>query len=309
MNNSEELKDNLRRKVVLLGGMPPDMVRILGDGYDLLDETAVETLSEHDRASLTVGLTTAMHGASLEKVSRFPGLKTIVSIGAGQDKFDLPWLSSNGITVMTTQDVMTEDTAEFAVGLVFAALRKIVLNDRWVRRGDWETKSRPGPGRRISETKIGIVGLGRIGGRIATKLSGLGAELSYTGRSKKDVDWPFIPDINDLARQVDVLILSCVGGAETRGLVDKTVLKSLGNQGFIINVARGSVVNEQDLIDALETEGIAGAALDVFENEPSPNPRFFALENCILEPHSSVFTSENRRDLAAELKRLLEISP
>jgi lactate dehydrogenase-like 2-hydroxyacid dehydrogenase len=275
--------------------------------FELLDATALAALSQEERTAITVGLTRAMVGAKTEEVLALPGLKTIASIGAGIDKFDFPWLAERGISVHPTPDIMTEDTAEFAVGLVFAAFRNIVGNDRLVRRGDWAIKGRAAPGKRISGSKIGIVGLGRIGSRIATKLSAIGCEVSYTGTTKKDVDWQFVPNLADMATAVDALILSCVGGDATRGLISADVLDRLGPDGFVINVARGSVVNEEALINALQTEVIAGAALDVFENEPSPDPRFYELGNCILQPHTSVFTNENRRDLAQELTRLLQL--
>ncbi|MCA8934202.1 MAG: 2-hydroxyacid dehydrogenase, partial [Rhodospirillaceae bacterium] len=237
-------------------------------------------------------------------VADLPNLAVIASIGAGLEKFDRPWLAAQGLDLRPTPDVMTEDTAEFAVGLLFALLRNIVSNDRFVRRGDW-AKGRAPLGWRISGRKIGIVGLGRIGSRIAAKLAALGCEVAYTGRSSKDVAWRFEPSLAELARSVDGLVLSCAGGEGTRGLIGAQILDLLGPQGFVVNVSRGSVIDEVALLDALERGSISGAALDVFETEPVPNPRFLGLANCILQPHASVYTQENRSDLVAELKRLL----
>lgn len=307
MARSEPPPPPARRRVALLGQIPADMHAALAGEFDLLDEAALAALDEGERGAITMGLTRAMESASRQAVMRLPGLTTLASIGAGMDMFDLPWLAARGIAVHPTPDIMTEDTAEFAVGLVFAVLRGIVRNDALVRSGNWARSGRGAPGRRISGSSIGIVGLGRIGGRIAGKLSALGCEVFYTGRTQKDVGWQFVPEIRDLARAVDVLVLSCAGGAATRGLVDAQVLEQLGPEGFLVNVSRGSVVDEAALIDALASGSINGAALDVFENEPSPDPRFLELENCILQPHTAVFTTENRRDLAAELARILRL--
>jgi lactate dehydrogenase-like 2-hydroxyacid dehydrogenase len=201
---------------------------------------------------------------------------------------------------------MTEDTAECAVGLIFALLRNVVANDGFVRSGDWASARAP-LGSRISARKIGIVGLGRIGSRVAQKLSALGCEVMYHGRTEKQVRWPFVPDVGNLVDQVDVLVLTCAGGAQTRGMVDAALLRRLGRDGFLINVSRGSVVDEPALITALQQGQIAGAALDVFEAEPTPDPRFLQVQNCILSPHAAVFTHENRRDLIAEIRRLLAL--
>lgn len=293
-----------RRKVALLGSLPADVPGRLGTAFDLIGGDALSALTAAERAAITHGLTSAMGGADRKAVADLPNLSTIVSIGAGMDRFDLPWLAARGIAVHPTPDVMTEDTAEFAVGLLFALLRNIVVNDRFMRSGDWAA-GRARLGWRLSGRQIGIVGLGRIGSRIAAKLTALDCAVSYTGRSGKDVPWQFVPDLADLARTVDGLVLSCAGGEGTQGLVDARILDLLGPQGYLVNVSRGSVVDESALIAALQRGSIAGAALDVFATEPTPNPQFFELSNCILEPHVSVYTHENRRDLVTALMRLL----
>lgn len=294
-----------RTPVALLGAIPADIETALRRTFNLIDKGALAALAERERQSITRGVTSAMGGVSDEMLEDLPGLVTIASAGAGMDKFDLPRLSARGIDVHPTPGVMTEDTAEFAIGLVFALLRNIVSNDSFVRRGDWAATRAP-LGQRISGRKIGIVGLGRIGSRIAGKLSALGCEISYSGPSEKDVPWRYEPALVDLARVADVLILSCAGGKATRGIVNSTVLGLLGPEGYLVSVSRGSVVDEAALIAALESSKIAGAALDVFENEPTPNPRFMELRNCILQPHAAVFTRENRLDLVVELERLLQ---
>jgi len=294
-----------RPRVALLGSVPADIAAALGKVFELVGKDAAEAIPEAGRKAISHGLTSAMGGVDEAFLDDLPGLVSIASVGAGMDRFDLPRLSARGIAVHPTPDVMTEDTAEFAVGLLFALLRNIVCNDAFVRRGDWASARAP-LGYRISGRKVGIVGLGRIGGRIAEKLSALGCDVSYTGPRRKDVPWSYEPDLAAMARAVDVLVVSCAGGEATRGIINREVIGALGAEGYLVNVSRGSVVEEAALLEALEQGTIAGAALDVFENEPTPDPRFLKLPNCILQPHASVFTRENRRDLAAALERLLK---
>ncbi|MFK7874475.1 MAG: NAD(P)-dependent oxidoreductase [Paracoccaceae bacterium] len=293
-----------RKMVALLGKMPADVQTALGDDFDLVDAAKVQVLAQAEQQAISHGVTSAMGGVDQQMLKALPALTTIASVGAGLDKFDLAGLAAQGIDVTPTPHVMVEDTAEYAVGLIFAVLRNIVSNDRFVRSGRW-AEARAPFGARVSERKVGILGLGRIGGRVASKLDALGCAISYAGRNAKDVPWPFVPDIADLAASVDVLVLTCAGGAATQGIVNAEVLQRLGPQGVLINVSRGSVVDEAALITALVQDQIAGAALDVFEDEPMPNPKFFDAPTCILSPHAAVYTRENRRDLIAEIKRLL----
>ena len=286
-------------KVALLGSVPADVKAALDGDVTLLGAEALAAMEPPTRTGISCGLTSAIGGIGTDVLSLLPGLRTIASVGAGTEVFDLADLKARGITLHPTADVMTEDTAECAVGLVFAALRNLAGNDRFVRRGDWANARAP-LGWRVSGRRVGVVGLGRIGGRVADKLSALGCKVSYTGRSPKDVPWVFAADIGALAGSVDVLVLTCAGGEATRGLVDADVLERLGPDGFVVNVSRGSVVDETALIAALDQGRIAGAALDVFETEPSPSPQLLDLPNCVLSPHAAVFTRENRHDLIAE---------
>lgn len=295
-------------QVALLGRIPPDVRSALAGDVALLDTLKLGAMDLEARSAISHGLTSAIGGASAETLALLPGLRVIASIGAGTDVFDFADLQARGITLHPTAEVMTEDTAECAVALTFALLRNVASNDGFVRRGGW-TNARAPLGRRISSCRAGIVGLGRIGGRVAEKLGALGCSIAYTGRRPKDVAWDYVQDIGTLAASVDLLILTCAGGAQTRGLVSADVLNRLGPECFLVNVSRGSVVDEPALIAALEAGRIAGAALDVFENEPTPDPRFLELPNCVLSPHAATFTRENRRDLIAEIRRLLMVEP
>ena len=177
-----------------------------------------------------------------------------------------------------------------------------VQADRFVRAGRWQ-KERMAPSRRVAGKHMGIVGLGRIGRRVAQRSEGIGMTVAYFGRRRvPDVAYPFVPSLHDLAAEADVLVLSCPGGEATSGLVDRDVLARLGPEGYLVNVSRGSVVDEPALLEALENRTIAGAALDVFAREPDLDPRFAALDNVVLAPHSASITHETR---AAMLGRLL----
>ena len=169
--------------------------------------------------------------------------------------------------------------AEAAIALTYAIMRRVAEADRFVRAGRW-LEGRMAPSRRVGGKHLGIVGLGRIGRRVAQRAEGIGMTVAYFGRRRvSGVAYPFVPDLLDLAAQADVLVLSCPGGEATSGLVGRDVLARLGPEGYLVNVSRGSVVDEPALLEALENRTIAGAALDVFAREPDLDPRFTALDN------------------------------
>jgi lactate dehydrogenase-like 2-hydroxyacid dehydrogenase len=266
-----------------------------------------DAIPDHDAPTITHALTNAVTGATPQMLDRFPRLRVIASCGAGLDRFDFDLLARRNIKLHHTGHLMTSDTAEMAVTLVFALLRGVVENDKHVRSGAWSSQ-RATVAERVSGKRVGIVGLGQIGTTVARMLHALGMTVAYTGpRAKPQVPWPYVPALAELAAESDILILTCSGGPATRHLVDASVLAALGPRGYLVNVSRGSVVDESALLDALETQRIAGAGLDVFENEPSPDPRFARLKNAVLQPHAATFTRENRAELAAEIVRLLSL--
>ncbi len=296
---------NARPKIALFGNLPPQVPTAVAQRSDLI---LLSEVTPEDAAQITLGLTSAMNGASKQMLDALPRLEKIVSCGAGLDRFDFAEIERRGIAFHHTGHLMTQDTAEMAVALVFALLRRVVTNDTHVRSGAWAER-RADPSTRLSGKRVGIVGLGKIGRSIAQMLSGLGMTISYTGpNAKPDVTWAYQPDLRLLAGEVDILILACSGGPATRHLVNAPVLGALGADGFLVNVARGSVVDEPALINALETGGIAGAGLDVFEAEPTPDPRFARLEHVVLQPHCATLTRENRAELVTEVLGVLGLS-
>jgi lactate dehydrogenase-like 2-hydroxyacid dehydrogenase len=225
-------------------------------------------------------------GAKLELVSVF---------GVGADKVDLAAAKARGIRVTNTPDVLTEDTADYGIGLLLALARKIVHGDRFVRDGQWQHGLLPNS-TRVHGKRLGIVGLGRIGAAVAQRALAFAMEVSYTGpRAKSDLPYRSFDNPKTLAAHVDFLILTCPGGPETAGLVDAELLRALGPEGMLVNIARASVVDETALIAALAHGTIKAAALDVFPDEPNVSDALLALPNVIVEPHIASTTVETRK--------------
>ena len=228
-------------------------------------------------------------------IARLPALEIIAINGVGYDGIDIAATKARGIRVTTTPDVLTDDVADLAIGLWLAVERRIAANDTALRNGGWSVPlSRQASGRRI-----GIFGLGRIGHAIARRAEPFGGEILYTARGPKDVTWRFLPDITALAAACDVLILAAPGGADTSGVVDAAVLAQLGRDGVLINVARGSLVDQPALVAALEDGTIAGAGIDVFADEPEVPEALRTLPQVVLSPHQGSATVETRAAMAA----------
>jgi len=230
-------------------------------------------------------------------VERLPGLEIIATNGVGYDLIPLGLAARRGIVVTNTPDVLNAAVAELCVGTLLSLLRKLPQADRFVREGRWADTVFP-LSTSMAGKHVGIVGLGRIGKDIARRLEPFGVALAYHGRSDQNLAWRYEPDLATLARDVDVLVVVAPGGAETMNLIDARVLAALGPQGYLVNVARGSVVDQAALLDALEQGTIAGAALDVFDQEPDIDPRFFTLDNAMLTPHIGSATRETRAAMA-----------
>jgi lactate dehydrogenase-like 2-hydroxyacid dehydrogenase len=193
--------------------------------------------------------------------------------------------------------VLNAAVAELCVGALLSLLRKLPQADRYVREGRWAAANFP-LSASLAGKHVGIAGLGRIGKDIARRLEPFGVNLAYYGRTDQNLAWRFEPDLATLARDVDILIVAAPGGRETARMIDARVLDALGPQGILVNIARGSLVDEEALLAALEQHRIAGAALDVFDGEPDIDARFFGLENVLLTPHIGSATQETRAAMA-----------
>jgi lactate dehydrogenase-like 2-hydroxyacid dehydrogenase len=244
-------------------------------------------------------LTTGGRGASAALIEAMPKLEVIGVNGVGYDKVDVAAARARGIVVSNTPDVLTDDVADLAIGLMIATHRRIAAADRFVRRGDWAA-GKPFPlSRRLSGRRLGIVGLGRIGLAIAARAAPMMPDIAYCARHRRaDVAYRYFADPVALAEAVDVLVLCVPGSAATEGLIDAAVIAALGPQGVLINVARGSVVDEDALVAALAEGGLGGAGLDVFADEPQVPPALLAMDTVVLQPHLGSATIETRRDMA-----------
>ncbi|WP_353244895.1 2-hydroxyacid dehydrogenase [Limnohabitans sp.] len=231
-------------------------------------------------------------------LAQLPQAKVVSVFGVGYDGVDVDASIELGIPVTHTPDVLTDDVADLAMGLVLSVGRAIPQADQFVRAGRWPS----GPialARKVSGARMGIVGLGRIGKAIAQRAQAFGMSIAYTARSEKpDSGFTFFPSILELAAHVDFLVAITPGGAGTRHLINAQVLQALGPRGFLINVARGSVVDETALIEALQQGTIAGAGLDVFADEPQVPEALWRLNNVVLTPHMASATTETRQAMA-----------
>lgn len=280
--------------VLVVAPIPPELERRLSERFDL--DRAMEPPDPGHR----VVVTTSVAGADAALMRSLPNLELIACNGAGLEQIDVAEAERRGIVVCNTPDAVTEDTADFALGLMYATSRRLAEGDRFVRAGRWG-RERMSPSRRLYSRRLGIVGLGRIGSAIARRGAAIGMDVSYTATGPKDVPHAYVPTVVELAAAVDVLVLSCSGGPSTYRIVDRAVLAALGPDGILINVSRGSVVDEAALLDALASGTIASAGLDVFETEPAIDPRFLELANVVLQPHYAAVTRETREDIATTL--------
>jgi lactate dehydrogenase-like 2-hydroxyacid dehydrogenase len=226
-------------------------------------------------------------------VERLPRLEIIATCGVGYDLIPLELAARRGIVVSNTPDVLNAAVAELCIGGLLSLLRRLPQADRHVREGRWR-EANFALGTSLSGKRVGIAGLGRIGKDIARRLEPFGVSLAYHGRSDQQLAWRYEADLAALARDADILIVAAPGGRETARMVDARVLDALGPQGVLVNVARGSLVDQDALVEALAQGRIAGAALDVFDNEPDIDARFFGLENVLLMPHIGSATHETR---------------
>ena len=242
------------------------------------------------RAVATIG----PHGCAEDVIEAAEQLELIASYGVGTDALDLERAAERGIRVTNTPDVLNDAVAEFAIGLMIALCRQIPQADRFVRDGRWP-QGRFGATGELTGRTIGILGLGRIGKEIARRAQAMKMQVVYCGRTlQPDQPYPWYQDVTAMARASDWLMIAAPGSPETRGLVGRRVLEALGPEGFLVNVARGAICDEPALIEMLASGGIAGAALDVFADEPEVPAALRALPNVVLSPHQASATGKTR---------------
>jgi hydroxypyruvate reductase len=244
-------------------------------------------------------------GASAALIDALPRLELIVSNGVGFDAIDLAAAKRRGIPITTTPDVLTEDVADMALALLLASARRIVQGDQFVRTDQWKKGQMPLT-RRVNGGRAGIMGLGRVGRSLARRFESMNMIISYTARQKQNVKYTFYPSLETMASQVDFLIVAAAGGHSTRKIVNRAVLDALGPNGILINVSRGSVVDEPALVSALEEGTLGGAGLDVFATEPNVPEPLKRMPNVVLQPHHASGTVETREAMGNLVLKNLE---
>jgi hydroxypyruvate reductase len=245
-------------------------------------------------------------GASSEVIATLPALRSIAIRGVGTDAVDLDLAERRGIRVTTTPGLLTDDVADLALTLLLACARRVGEADRFVRAGKWHSGIALPLARKVTGMRIGIVGMGRVGRAIATRLRAFGTTIRYTAlRPCNGLTFDFVPKIEVLAEMSDALVLAASGGPRSFGIVDESVLTALGPSGILINVARGSLVDEAALVAALVDGRLGSAGLDVFIDEPNVPVALWSLENVILQPHRASATVETRQSMESMLLETL----
>ena len=300
-----------RRPVLQVGPLKPSLAQTLHDDYAayvLPDEPAerAEFLSSHGN-EVTAVVTSGSTGVDAGLMSALPNLGAVVNFGVGYDTTDVEAAAERGVAVSNTPDVLTDCVADTAVGLMIDVMRQFSAADRYVRAGRWSAEGMYPLTRQVSNTRVGIIGLGRIGGAIAKRLSAFGCEISYHNRHEvADSEYTYVSSPAELARRVDVLVVAATGGPGTRKLVSREVIDALGVDGYLVNIARGSVVDEEALVEALTEGKIAGAGLDVFADEPDVPEALLEMDNVVVLPHVGSGTVQTRAAMEALTLRNLD---
>lgn len=293
----------MKADLLMLAPLLPEYEAQLAEHFHLI---RVHTHAEQqellaDRSSRIRALVTnGGEGVSPQLMAALPSLELIAVNGVGLDKVDLEQARVRGIRIVTTDDILTDAVADQAVALLLALLRQVCQADRFVRQGHWREGGFTRLGTSLRGQRVGILGLGKIGAAIAERLQPFGVHLAYHNRRPvPGCPYTYHDDLGALAQASDILIVAAAGGPASRHLVDARVLDALGPEGVIVNVARGSVIDETQLVPRLADGRLGGAALDVFEHEPQVPETLLALDNVVLQPHLGSATLQTRRAMAA----------
>ncbi|PLC53568.1 hydroxyacid dehydrogenase [Pollutimonas nitritireducens] len=290
---------------VLLQLLPlpfPEAQQRLAQRFDLIElwkEQDPDAVIAARQNEIVAVVTSAMTPTSAKLIDKLPNLRAICSHGVGYDAIDVKHAQKKGIQVSNTPDVLNDCVADLALGLLLATARRLGQAERYVRSNLWSTDAKFPLGVKVSHKKIGIVGLGRIGMAIAQRAKGFDMEIRYHNRRQRtDVGLTYEPSLVELAAWADFLVIATVGGPDTRHLVNDDVIKALGRDGILINISRGTVVDETAMVNALVSGELGGAGLDVYESEPTVPDALKTLDNVVIVPHIASATSETRKAMA-----------
>lgn len=294
----------MKQDILIANSTLPRQMAILEEQYTL---HRYDQLNSDERVSLLnevgsrcIGMVVSGHfPLNRDFIAQFPALKIVACSSVGYDAIDVDALTERGMKFTNTPDVLTNDVADMALLLMLAVRRRLLQGDHYVRSGDWGRLGMMPLTTRTEGSRVGIVGLGRIGGAIAARCSVLGQEIGYHSRSEKDdSNYSYFSDLVKLAEWADILVAATPGGSQTEGLISRDVLHALGPDGTLVNISRGSVVDESALIEALTTGKLGSAGLDVYLNEPEPDKAFAGMDNVVLYPHHASGTVQTRDAMA-----------
>jgi len=263
-------------------------------------------LAEADRAHVRAIVHAGEVPLEPEFLESLPQLGLIACVSVGYDGVDVPWCGARGIAVTHADGLNAEDVADHAVGLIIAAWRNIVAGHQMIREGRWVLAERMRPSRGLRGRKVGIVGLGHIGEAVAVRVEAFGMEVAWWGPRPKGAPWPRAESLLDLAHHSDILVVACRAEAANRGLISQAVIEAVGPKGLIVNVARGSLIDEDALIAALKDGRLGRAALDVFAQEPTPAARWADVPGTVLTPHVAGSTVDSIPPMVAQALDNLE---
>lgn len=289
------MSEDQRPTLLLTGPIMPHVVeRQLQERFRLVGATDFEAALAADAATIRGVVTRGARRVDEALLARLPALEIVANFGVGYDTVDAAAAGRRGVIVTNTPDVLNEEVADLTLGLLLATVREIPQADRYVRAGKWKSAAFP-LGATLRDRSVGIVGMGRIGQAIAKRIEAFGLPIAYHSR-RPSAGSPYrhYPDLLAMAGDVDTLILILPGGPETRGLIGREVLEALGPEGILINVARGTVVDEPALVEALVNRTIRAAGLDVFAQEPNVPEALLGLDNVVLLPHVGSATHHTR---------------
>jgi lactate dehydrogenase-like 2-hydroxyacid dehydrogenase len=257
-------------------------------------------LEDEDRSRVRALVHVGEFALTPEYLTSLPNLGLIANVSVGYDGVDVPWCRAHGIEVTHADGLNAEDVADHALGLLVGAWRNIVGGDRTVREGRWRQENRIGPQPSLGGRKVGIVGLGHIGEAVARRAEAFRMIVSWWSPRAKPAPWPRAESLLALAQDSDILVVACRADASNRGLISREVIEAVGPQGLIVNVSRGSVMDEDALVAALKNGRLGRAALDVFAQEPTPPERWADLPNTVLTPHAAGSTTESIPPMVAQ---------
>ena len=281
--------------ILQLVPLRPEVQKELEARYRLHSKADFEKVAGIVRGCVTNGHS----GPPPDMIDRMPKLEIIASASVGYDGIPVEYARSKGIPVTNTPEVLNDDVADLAIALTIMTARRLVASDSYVRTGKWSSGKDYPLAQRASRKRVGILGMGRIGREIAKRAEAMNNSVAYhTRRPVADVPYKYYPDLVELAKNCDFLIVIIPATPQTLKIVSKAVIEALGPTGILVNVARGAVVDEDALVEALKTGKLGGAGLDVFANEPQVPPELFAMDNVVLQPHVGSATHETRRAMS-----------